>query len=44
MIKKITLVLLIYCFVIACGKKGDPMFKDPNESAEIKTILVSKSL
>ena len=30
MIKKIYLIFFITLFVISCGKKGDPIYKDKN--------------
>ena len=26
MIKKITLALILFCIIISCGKKGDPVY------------------
>ena len=28
MIKKIIITLILSCFIISCGKKGDPFYKD----------------
>lgn len=28
MIKKILLIFIIFSFVFACGKKGDPIYKE----------------
>ena len=39
MIKKITLVVLLCCIIISCGKKGDPKYEDPEKKAKIQTIL-----
>ncbi len=39
MIKKITLIILLFCAIISCGKKGDPKYLDPNKKTEIKTFL-----
>ena len=33
MIKKITLIILLFCAVISCGKKGDPEYMDPEKKA-----------
>ena len=41
MIKKITLIILLFCAVISCGKKGDPTFLDPDKKAEIKEVLIN---
>ena len=43
MIKKITLIILLFCAVISCGKKGDPEYKDPEKKTEIQTILKNKA-
>ena len=40
MIKKITLIILLFFVVISCGKKGDPKYVDPNKKAEIKEVSV----
>ncbi len=42
MIKKIILIFSICCFLVACGKKGDPEYKDPDRKVETKIILTSK--
>ena len=39
MIKKITLFLLLLCFVVSCGKKGDPKYKEPKKT-EIEKIFI----
>ena len=41
MIKKITLILLLFCAVISCGKKGDPEYIDPDKKAQIKEVLIN---
>ena len=41
MIKKITLIILLFFVVISCGKKGDPKYVDPDKKAEIKKVLVN---
>ena len=43
MIKKITLVFLLYCLLVSCGKKGDPEYKDPDKKAKIQTIIKNKA-
>ena len=40
MIKKITLIILLFCAVISCGKKGDPKYVDSYKKAEIKKVLI----
>ena len=34
MIKKIYILLFISILIISCGKKGDPVFKEENQSME----------
>ena len=41
MIKKITFIILLFCAVISCGKKGDPEYMDPEKKAELKNILIN---
>ena len=41
MIKKITFIILLFCVVISCGKKGDPEYMDPEKKAELKNILIN---
>jgi predicted small lipoprotein YifL len=41
MIKKIILIVLLFCTVISCGKKGDPKYIDPEKKAEIKKFLIN---
>ena len=41
MIKKITLIILLFCAVISCGKKGDPKYIDPEKKTEIKEVLIN---
>ena len=36
MIKKFTIIILLFCAVISCGKKGDRKYIDPDKKAEIK--------
>ena len=43
MIKKITLTFILCCFVISCGKKGDPVFKDSEKKAKIQSFLLNKA-
>ena len=40
MIKKFTIIILLYCAVISCGKKSDPKYVDPNKKAEIREVSV----
>ena len=41
MIKKITLIILLFCAVISCGKKGDPKYENPDKKAEIKEVSIN---
>ena len=43
MIKKISFIFLICCLVVSCGKKGDPVYKDPKQKAEKIIILKNKA-
>ena len=38
MIKKVTLILILICFVTFCGKKDDPEYKQ-----SIKNFLIEKT-
>jgi predicted small lipoprotein YifL len=45
MIKKITLISLILCALVSCGKKGSPKYIDPSDclkyqNPEIKNICI----
>ena len=40
MIKKFTIIILLFSAVISCGKKSDPKYVDPDKKAEIKEISV----
>ncbi len=41
MIKKFTLIILLFVVVISCGKKGDPKYVDPDKKAEIKEVSIN---
>ena len=41
MIKKIILIIILFCVVISCGKKGDPKYVDPDKLAEIKEVSIN---
>ena len=41
MIKKFTIIILLFCVVISCGKKGDPKYKDPDKKAEISEVSIN---
>ena len=38
MTKKIFFTLLICFMMFSCGKKGDPVYEDPNKSTSTKII------
>ncbi len=39
--KKLTIIILLFCLVISCGKKGDPKYVDPDKKAEIKVVPIN---
>ena len=41
MIKKFFIIVILFCAVISCGKKGDPKYVDPDIKAEIKKASVN---
>ena len=41
MIKKFTIIILLVCAVISCGKKGDPKYLDPDKKAEINKVSIN---
>ena len=41
MINKFTIIILLFCAVISCGKKGDPKYEDPDKKVEIKEVLIN---
>ncbi len=43
MIKKITLILVLFFVVVSCGKKNDPEYVDPKREASIHKILIWKA-
>ena len=43
MIKKITLLFLLICIMVSCGKKGDPKYEDPEKKAGIHKIFKIKA-
>ena len=42
MIRIITLTIVICCFLISCGKKGDPVYEDSQKKAEIQNTSMKK--
>ena len=43
MIKKITLIVLLFCAIVSCGKKGDPEYVDPEKKVEIQEVLINSA-
>ena len=39
--KKLTIIILLFCLIISCGKKGDPKYVDPDKKAEIKEVSIN---
>ena len=39
--KKLTIIILLFCLIISCGKKGDPKYVDPDKKAEIKVVSIN---
>jgi len=43
MIKKISLIFLIFCLLASCGKKGDPEYRNLKQKAEKIIVLTNKA-
>ena len=43
MIKKFTIIILLFCAILSCGKKGDPKYIDPASKAEIQKVLIKSA-
>ena len=41
MIKKFTIIILLFCAVISCGKKGDPKYENLDKKAEINEVSIN---
>ncbi len=41
MIKKIYILLILSVIIFSCGKKGDPIYKEKNQSVEKMSIKIS---
>tara|TARA_B100001093_G_scaffold475435_1_gene501010 strand:+ start:57 stop:191 length:135 start_codon:yes stop_codon:yes gene_type:complete len=40
---KIISITLLFCFlVVSCGKKGDPVYKDPQKKVKIQIYSLNK--
>ena len=40
MIKKISLMLILLCFVISCRKKSDPEYKESQKKTEEEKVFI----
>ncbi len=43
MIKKIFFFLTLSCLIVSCGKKGDPIYKDPEKKTDLQTFFINKA-
>ena len=43
MIKKFFFFLALSCFIVSCGKKGDPIYKDPEKKTDLQTFFINKA-
>ena len=43
MIKKVTLVLILFCMLFSCGKKGDPEYKNLKKEVRIESLIINKT-
>ena len=43
MINKIILTLLLGCMLFACGKKGDPKYKETVKKVRIQNTIITKT-
>ena len=41
MLKKIYILLFVSILIISCGKKGDPIYKEENQSLEKMSIQMT---
>ena len=41
MIRKFTIIMLLFCVVISCGKKNEPKYVDPDKKTEIKKVSIN---
>ena len=39
------IILLFFCIILlaSCGKKGDPIYKDPEKKAKIESFFINKA-
>ena len=43
MIKKLTLIMFLFCAIISCGKKGDPEYVDPDKKVGKTEVLINST-
>ncbi len=43
MIKKIFFFLALSYLIVSCGKKGDPIYKDPEKKTDLQIVLKNKA-
>ena len=43
MIKKIFFFLTLSCLIVSCGKKGDPIYKDPEKKTDLQKLFINKA-
>ncbi len=43
MIKNIFFFFALSCLIVSCGKKGDPIYKDPEKKTDLRTVLKNKT-
>jgi len=44
MMSKIIIIFLMLCFsIISCGKKGDPIYQDPEKKVSKQNIFLNKA-
>ena len=42
MLKNLIIILILYFFVVSCGKKGDPKYIESGKSGKKTIILINK--
>ena len=43
MIKKILILLFVTILITSCGKKGDPIYKDPKKKASLQSVHLNRA-
>ena len=41
--KKIILAIIIFSALIACGKKGDPVYKESQSNSKIPSYIINRA-